>query len=452
MHTQIACLMARDYGAFLAKTALGSYEKKEGEPLEAIKDIIVKQGHAFDEFKKTNDQILQAKADGKAVGELSEKLSKINADIDKFATELKAAGERADKLETAFKRAPGSRDEEKAEAVEMERKAIREFMRKGGQSYMGDYFSGHAEFKSMSVGSDPDGGYTVLPDTSGQIVKKLYETSPMRQIASVQTISTDALEGLTDKDEATVGWVAETGSRTATATPQLAKWRIPVHEQYANPQATQQLLDDSAINIESWLAEKISEKMARAENLAFVSGNGIGRPRGFTDYTSAAVTTADSTRAWGVVEYKATGVAGSFGTAAGQAADNLIDFVHKLKAGYRQGATWVMNRKTLGAARQIKDGNSQYVWLPSMTAGQNSSLLGYPIVEMEDLADYSTTDAFAAAFGNFKVGYQIVDRQGIRVLRDPYSAKPYVQFYTTKRVGGDVLNTEAIKYLKFGTA
>ena len=416
-----------------------------------VKAAVDALGHAFEEFKKANDQKLtEIEKKGVADPVTLDKVEKINAEVSRLQGEVKAAGDRADRLETAFRRAPGSRDEEKAEAVELERKAVREFMRKGGQAYIGDYFSGHAEFKAMSVGSDPDGGYTVLPDTSGQIVKKLYETSPMRQIASVQVISTDALEGLTDKDEATTGWVAETGSRTESATPALAKWRIPVHEQYSNPRATQQLLDDSAINIESWLAEKVADKLARTENTAFVSGNGVGRPRGFTDYTTAA--TADATRAWGTIEHKLTTSNGAYGTSSSHGSDNLVDFVHKLKAGYRQGAVWVMNRASLGAARTLKDAAGAYIWLPAMTAGQNSQLLGYPVVEMEDMATYSTTDALAVWFGNFKVGYQIVDRQGIRVLRDPYSAKPYVQFYTTKRVGGDVLNSEAIKALKFGTA
>ena len=418
-----------------------------------VKTAVDALGHAFEEFKKANNEKLaEIEKKGFADPLTVEKVEKVNEEVSRLQAEVKAAGERADRLETAFKRAPGSRDEQKAEAIEMERKAVQEFMRKGGQSYMGDYFRSHAEFKTMSVGSDPDGGYTVLPDTTGQIVSKIYETSPMRQIASVQTISTDALEGVIDKDEATTGWVGETGSRGDTATPQMAKWRIPVHEQYANPKATQQLLDDASVNIEEWLAMKVADKMARTENTAFVNGSGVGKPRGFTDYTSAAVTTSDASRTWGVIEYKATGVAGSYGTATSAAANNLIDFVHKLKSGYRQGAVWVMNRKSLGAARQIQDGNGSYIWLPSMTAGQNSTLLGYPVVEMEDLADYSTTDAFAVWFGNFKQGYQIVDRQGIRVLRDPFTSKPYVQFYTTKRVGGDVLNTEAIKALKFGTA
>tara|TARA_R110000868_G_scaffold332147_2_gene593191 strand:- start:369 stop:1634 length:1266 start_codon:yes stop_codon:yes gene_type:complete len=409
-------------------------------------------GHAFEEFKKANDQkITEIEKKGHADPITVEKVERINADVSRLQAEVKAAGDRADKLETAFKRAPGSRDEEKQNAVELERKAVRDFMRKGAQSYMGDFFSSVAEYKAMSVGSDPDGGYTVLPDVTGQIVKKLYETSPMRQVASVQTISTDALEGVTDKDEGTSGWVAETDSRAETGTPQMAKWRIPVHEQYANPKVTQQLLDDSAVNIESWLAAKVADKMSRSENTAFVSGSGVGRPRGFVDYTSSSVTTADSTRTWGVIQHKLTAVNGSFGTGS-NAADNLVDFVHKLKAGYRQNAVWLMNRTSLGAARQIKDGNNQYIWLPTMLSGQNSTLLGYPIVEMEDLADYSTTDAYAVWFGDFKQGYQIVDRQGIRVLRDPFSSKPYVSFYTTKRVGGDVLNTEAIKALKFGTA
>jgi len=297
----------------------------------------------------------------------------------------------------------------------------------------------------MSVGSDPDGGYLVTPDTGGSIVTKVYESSPIRQIAAVQLISTDALEGINDLNEANAGWVAEQAARTATTSPQVGKWRIPVHEMYAMPEATQQLLDDSMVDIEAWLAGKVADKLARLEATAFVSGNGVGQPRGFLDYTTAA--TADATRAWGVLEHLATDTSASFGTDP-NGSDKLIELVHKLKEAYRNDARWVMNRAVLGATRRLKDTDGGYIWLPSMEAGQPSSLLGYPVTEAEDMPAIAA-NSLSIAFGNFRLGYQIVDRQGIRSLRDPFTNKPFVRFYTTRRVGGAVQNFEALKLLKF---
>jgi HK97 family phage major capsid protein len=445
--------LLRDFTAFRLKLAgqEALYERKDGEATIAeVKKILDDQGRAFEEFKKTvNDRESEIKKLGNADGLLEQKLSRINEALDKAADELKASAkknsDRLDQIETALKRSPKSAEEEKKAASELEAKAFRDFARKGGNSSLGDFLAGTQEYKALSVGSDPDGGYTVLPDMNGRVVQKVFETSPIRQIASVTTISTDALEGREDRDEASVGWVAETGTRTTSNTPQLGRWRIPVHEIYAMPSATQQLLDDSAMNIEQWLADKVADKIARTENTAFVEGNGVGQPRGFMDYSSTNV--GDSSRTWGVLENVHTGTSASYGTSS-NGADKLISLVHKLKAAYRPGAVFVMNRATLGTTRTLKDGNGSFIWLPSMTAGQNSSLLSFPVVEAEDMDDIAA-DSRSVAFGNFRLGYQIVDRQGIRVLRDPYSSKPYVLFYTTRRVGGAVLHPEAIKFLKF---
>jgi HK97 family phage major capsid protein len=445
--------LLRDFTVFRMKLAgqEALFERKDGEPAVAeVKKILEDQGKAFEAFKQTvNDRDAEIKRLGQADGLIEEKLNRINASLDKAADELKnsvkRAGERIDQIETALKRSPKGVEEEKRERAELEAKAFRDFARKGGNSSLGEFLAASAEYKALSVGSDPDGGYTVLPDMNGRVIQKVFETSPIRQIASVTTISTDALEGPEDRDEATVGWVAETGTRAQTNTPQRGKWRIPVHEIYAMPAATQQLLDDSAVNQEEWLAEKVSDKFARTENTAFVSGNGDGKPRGFLDYSSTNV--ADSTRTWGVLEYVKTGTNGSYGTST-NGAEKLIDLVHSMKTAYRTGASFVMSRATLGETRKLKDGQGAFLWLPAMTSGQNSQLLGFPVVEAEDMPAVSG-NGNAVAFGNFRLGYQIVDRQGIRVLRDPYSSKPYVLFYTTKRVGGAVLHPEAIKFLRF---
>lgn len=425
---------------------------------------------AFAEFKTANDQRLrQIEAKGVSDPLIQQKLDKINADIEKHGAIVDAfAALEAKVNKLAF--SGGAGDE--AKAVEAETKAfngmLRAKARQDGREFRGDltvdefktYKAATVKYlrygpdnlspdekRAMSVGSDPDGGVMVTPDMSGRVVRKLFETSPIRQIAAQQTISTDALEGLRDTDEASASWVAETGARSETNTPTLAKWRIPVHEQYAMPAATQTLLDDANINVEQWLADKVADKFARVSNTAFVTGSGVGRPRGFADYGTAA--TVDASRTWGTLEHVATGTSGGYGTAP-NGSDKLIDLVHKLNANYRQGARWVMNRRTLGTTRQLK-ANSEYIWLPSMTAGQPSSLLGYPITEADDVADIAA-NSLSVWFGNYELGYQIVDRIGIRTLRDPYTNKPYVRFYTTMRVGGDVVHFDAIKVLKFSTS
>jgi HK97 family phage major capsid protein len=307
----------------------------------------------------------------------------------------------------------------------------------------GDQLLGAEELKALSVGSDPDGGYVVNPDLSGRIVAKVFETSPLRAYASVQVISTDALEGLFDLNEAASGWVGETEARAETGTPALGKWRIPTHELYAKPTATQKLLDDGEIDMEAWLATKVAEKFARDEATAFVSGNGVGKPRGFLDYASG-------TTLPGTIERFKSGVNGGFAT-DGTGSDVLISALYGLKAPYRANAVWAMNRSTTAAVRKIKDSDGAYIWQAGLAAGQPATLLGYPVASFEDMPALAT-GSLSIAVADWRETYQIVDRIGIRTLRDPFSAKPYVEFYTTKRVGGDVVNFEAIKLVSFETA
>ena len=286
------------------------------------------------------------------------------------------------------------------------------------------------------------------------IVERVRETSPMRSVASVVTIGTDALEGFNDLDEAGAGWVGETGARPETTTPQLGKWSIPVHEIYAMPAATQKVLDDSMFNIEAWLAAKVADRFARTENAAFINGDGILKPRGLFTYPTAA--TADSSRAWGTFEHILTTVSGGFPAhAAGppqvSPGDPLITTVFALKAMHRANAAWMMPRSTVGLVRRIKDVDGNYVWQPDFTQRQGGTLLGYPVVEAEDIAAASAAGN-GIAFGDFREAYTVVDRVGIRVLRDPYTAKGYVRFYTTKRVGGGALHFEAVKFVRFANS
>jgi len=244
---------------------------------------------------------------------------------------------------------------------------------------------------------------------------------------------------------AATGWVTETAARPQTATPTLAELQFPAMELYAMPAATQSLLDDSAVNIDQWLAEEVQQAFADQESQAFIAGDGVNQPKGFLSYTKIA----DGSWSWGKIGYLPTGVDGAF--AASNPSDQLVDLVYALKAGYCRNASFVMNRKTQALVRKFKDADGNYLWQPAQAAVGRASLLGFPVVEAEEMPDIAT-DAYAVAFGDFGRGYLIVDRLGLRILRDPYSAKPYVLFYTTKRVGGGVQNFEAIKLLKFAAA
>lgn len=320
--------------------------------------------------------------------------------------------------------------------------ALRKYIAGGDKSGFADMAA-----KGMSVGSDPDGGYTVMPAFSAAITAKVFESSPLRRLARVVSISTDSFEEILDRDEPASSWVAETASRPATTSPQIGKFAIPVHEHYAAPKVTQKLLDDSNIDIGGWLTQKIADKFARGEASAFVSGNGVGKPRGFLDYSTA--TTDDDSRTWGVLQYVPSGASSDF--ASTSPADALIDLQSELKADYRNGAVWLMNRKTAGKVRKFKDGEGNYLWQPSAVAGQPALLLGHPVELAEDMPDVGA-GAYPIAFGNFARGYTVVDRHGVRLMRDPYTDKPHVVFYTYARVGGDVNDFDAIKLLKIATS
>lgn len=308
------------------------------------------------------------------------------------------------------------------------------------------------EAKALSVGSAPDGGFFVEPFRSQQIIDKLYETSALRAIASVISITSKSVEYPIDRDEPTTGWVGEQSSRPETNTPQVGMLEIPVHELYAMPKATQNLLDDSGFNVESWLDMKVADEMSREENRQFVLGNGVKQPKGFTTYTTAA--TADASRTFGQLEHVVTGANGAFRTASATVspADDLLDLIYKFKSGYRSRLRWGGTKLTLGAVRKFKDQNGNYIYDARLGAsGIIDTVLGYPWDELADMADYTTTGALGIVLADWQRFYQIVDRQGIRQLRDPYTSKGYVLFYTTKRVGGGVLDSDAGKFVKFST-
>lgn len=302
--------------------------------------------------------------------------------------------------------------------------------------------------KTLSTESDPEGGYLVPSTFSHQIIKTLEQWSTFRKLARVLTISTDALEILLDKEGAEAGWVSEKGSREETKTPELAKLRIPVHEMYAKPRATQKLLEDSQMNVQEWLIQKVAEKMAKIENHAFLWGNGRLNPRGILSYDLRPTDLWE----WGTFEEFTTGTEGAFSPEE-TGADVLIAVAESLKPAYRSGACWLMSQSAITATRQLrlsKKYGSPYLWQPSFQTQMPETLLGYPVICLEELPSLKQGEPSSSIlFGNFKEAYQIVDRPKTHILRDPYSAKPYVELYIRRRVGGDVVNFEAIKVLSF---
>ena len=294
---------------------------------------------------------------------------------------------------------------------------------------------------SMSVGSDPDGGYMVSPDTGGRMIEYIRESSPVRRLAFIETTSKDALEGVYDVQRAgAVEWVGETQAPSESSTPQIWVYKIPVGTAACEPRATQQIIDDADRDVEAWLTGKVAMEFALDEATQFVNGTGVIKPRGFMTY-AAGTPAVTSPAAFTVIQQVNSGHA----TLA--KADGLIELVGSMKAAYRPGAVLGMARATETACRIFKDGNGAYLWQPDITRPGGSTLLGFPVEQFEDMPAVGA-NTLPIVFANFKAAYTIVDRQGIRVLRDPYTAKPYVKFYTTRRLGGDVVNFDAIKIQK----
>lgn len=304
------------------------------------------------------------------------------------------------------------------------------------------------EAKSMSSGSDPDGGYLVPQQLDDQITKILTERSPMRQLSRVIQVDSPDFAMLHSVGGTGYTWVGETTARPETNTPQFIKIQPPMGEVYANPGLTQSIISDNKYDLEAWITEELVEVFDAAEGAAFIEGNGILKPRGILSYDIAA--TADGVRGNNDIQYVPSGASGAFKTNGYEAADTLVKLVHSLKPRYRKGAAWMMNTNTLEEVRKFKDSNNAYIWRAGLEAGQPGTLLGYPVYECEDMPDVSA-NSLSVAFGNFMIGYTITDRSTM-MLRDPYTNKPYVHFYTTRRVGGAVRDTRAIKLMKFAAS
>lgn len=400
----------------------------------AGEEIVGDLNRAFSAFKEANDERLaqiETRMGADVVTE--EKLARIDQALDETKGRLDRLA-----LDLARPRIGGAAP---ADQTEREHKsAFNTYMRAGEANGLKAL-----EAKAMSRTSGADGGYLVPVPAEKEILRRLAKLSPIRAIASVQEISTQSLRRAFSTTGPAAGWVAEADPRPQTSNQQIADMTFPAMEIYAMPAATQALLDDAVVDIEQWIAEEVQVAFAEQEGAAFVSGDGDNKPKGFLSYT----TVADASWSWGNIGYIATGVAGAF--AATNPSDALFNLVYALRAGYRQNGKFVMGRRAQSLVRQFKTTTGDYLWAPPVSADGAASLMNFPVVEAEDMPDPAAS-SLSIAFGDFERGYVVVDRVGIRVLRDPYSAKPYVLFYTTKRVVGGVQNFEAIKLLKFSVS
>lgn len=404
-----------------------------GDIFETLDELVT----SFEAFKESNDDRLrQIEQTGRPDVITEEKLARIDAALDDQTRRLNNLTLKAARPQLA----PTSKEPGGVEtAAKGEHKqAFHSYIRQGEQMGLRKL-----EVKALSISSDPDGGYLVPDETEQTVMRSLADASPIRAIAAKRQVSAAIYKKPFSITGPGTGWVGETAARPETTTPTLAELSFPTMELYAMPAATPALLEDSVVNIDQWIAEEVRQAFAEQEDAAFVNGDGTNKPRGFLDYPKVAQTSWS----WGNLGYVATGVSGDF--AATNPSDQLIDLIYSLRSGYRKSAHWVMSRSTQAAIRKIKDADGNYIWQPGAGAGEAPTLLGFPIAETEN-APAIAADSLSIAFGDFSRGYLIVDRVGIRVLRDPYSSKPYVLFYTTKRVGGGVQDFDAIKLLKFG--
>jgi HK97 family phage major capsid protein len=402
-------------------------ETKQAVPSAETRAALHQVLASFEDYKAANDERLAQLERKRADVLLEQKVERIDAVVSAAQQRLQdlASDTRRPGLEGS---SPARPDERKA--------AFDSYLRSGSEDPM------RLERKGLSEGVAAAGGYVAPPELERQILRRLAINSPMRNISQVRTIGSGTFRKPVSTAGLTASWVGETAARPETTAPVLDVLDFAAADLYASPAATQALLDDAYVNVDEWLAEEVQDAFASQETLAFINGDGINKPKGLLAYTAVA----DVSQTWGQLGYVATGVAGNWPAAT--PTDKLMDLVYAPKVQYRQNGQFVMNRKTVSAIRKFKDNNINYIWNAALQPGASATLLGFPVVEIEAMPDVAA-NAMAVAFGDFERGYLIVDRAGVRVLRDPYSAKPHVLFYTTKRVGGGVQNFDAIKLLKF---
>ena len=384
-----------------------------------INKTIEDLGRSFEEFKSTHTQELNALKAGNSTADFQAKQDKINADLDRLQREVEDAHTKiaSSQMGTGTK---ALRDKEYTDSFNAH-------MRKGDVQ------------AALNKGTAEEGGYLTPVEWDGTITDKLREESPMRQLAQVQVTSKAGWKKLFNMGGTGSGWVGETDARPETATPVLAELGFGHGEIYANPAATQQILDDAEINIEAWLASEVQAEFAEQEGVAFISGDGVKKPAGILTYVTGGSNAAK--HPFGAIKAINSGAAADIGS------DAVLDLIYGLPKKYRQGAQFLTNNLTIAKVRKLKDGQGNYLWQPSAQAGQPATLHGYGLADDENMPDVAA-NSLPILFGDFKRGYLIIDRMGIRVLRDPYTKKPYVLFYTTKRVGGGVQNPECLRALK----
>lgn len=388
----------------------------------------------FEAFKEANDARLDAleKRGGDILNE--EKVARIDRALDEQK-------QRLDRMLVNAARPHLGGDAKAYDVAAGERKAaFVRYMRKGDAS-----LTGAIETKALSAGSNPDGGYVVPLEIESSIDRILAKASPMRALSEVRQMSASVFRKPITSVGAQSGWTAESNMPSQTATPTISAIDVPAMELYAMPAATQTLLDDALVDIEQWLAHEVQIVFAEQEGAAFINGDGDAKPTGILSYANVP----DANHSWGKLGYIISGANGAF--ADSNPVDTLVMLAYAPRQGYRANATWLMNRKTESVIRSFKDNQGRYIWQPAASVGQPATLLGYPVAEADDMPDIAN-GSLSIAFGDFSRGYLIVDRVGIRVLRDPFTVKPYVLFYTTKRVGGAVQNFEAIKLMKFAAS
>ncbi|WP_414440462.1 phage major capsid protein [Burkholderia sp. 22PA0106] len=397
------------------------------EALVEIKRLVQEQGVAWEEFKKQNDARINNLEKGGSGADYEAKLSNINTTLDELKSALKSLETKSGRLPL-----PGQDD-----AADPEYKSnFLGFMRKGANEV-------DLRAKSVNTGSDSDGGIAVPQEFDQNILQLLQRETPMREVAAQITISTDDYKKLVNLGGSGSGWVGETDERPTTANSKLAQISSFFGEIYANPNATQRSLDDIFFDVEAWISSEVVQEFTDQENAAFTAGDGNKKPKGFLAYASN--NKRDDDRDFGTLQFVGSGAAAAI------SADGLLDLVYATKKGYRKNGSWMLNGLTVSAVRKLKDERGDYIWQPGLQSGEPDRLLGYAAVENDDMPDVAA-GAFPIAFGDWKRGYQIVDRVGVRVLRDPYTNKPFVQFYTTKRVGGGVLDSNALKLMKIDAA
>jgi len=397
-----------------------------------IKKMLDDLGHAWEEYKKVNDARIVALEAHKPTADLDAKLGRINEDMTTLRKDIDDVSKKANRPPAG---SPGLSVEETEHKA-----AFGDFLRKGAEGNLREL-----EKKALRVGSDPDGGYFADTETVGAIDRVALAEVTMRRLANVTGISTSKWSAARVTAGMTATWAGETTTSSETTNPKIAEIEITPGKQQVEPYATNDLLEDATIDIGAWLAEEAGFAFVTSEGEAFITGSGINKPRGIMSYTMIA----NASYAWGKVGYIASGTSGAFNST--DPADCLFNLQHALKPRYRVNGTFLMNDATLNTVRQFKDGFGGYLWRPGLTLGAPDTLLGKP-VEIDDYVADIENNSYSIAFADFKRAYQIVDRRGVTVLRDPYTSKPYTKFYTTRRVGGGIVNFEAIKVLKFAAS